>query len=137
MRILSRRGISAVAALGLAVSAAAVVGPASSGAATTTPPPASSSTPKEVLLDPTTGTVESVTQLSPAAYQALIAAADQASGDPISISGASPDISNHNICDSGNACYYTNDPPYADQGFYGSAGTYNGNWPYRNCCRSR
>jgi hypothetical protein len=78
-------------------------------------------------MDPSTGTVESVTQLSPAAYQALLAAADEASGGPKT--GASPDISNHNYCNSGDACYYPAMAPWADQGFYGSAGTYTGSWP--------
>jgi hypothetical protein len=39
-------------------------------------------------MDPSTGTVESVTQLSPAAYQALLTAADEASG--ASAAGVSP-----------------------------------------------
>jgi hypothetical protein len=72
----------------------------------------------------------SVTQLSPAAYQSTLAAAEAASTSPAS--GASPDISNRNICDTGNACYYTNDPPYADEGFYGSSGTFYGSWSERN-----
>jgi len=57
-------------------------------------------------------------------------------GDIVSVTAAdyteTTDISNHNICDSGNGCYLTNKVPWADQGFYGSSGTYNGNWPYRS-----
>lgn len=68
-----------------------------------------SSTPKTVVLNPATGAVESVTA-----------------------SAYIPAISNHNICNTGDGCYYTNVIPYADQGFYGSAGTYRGSWPYRN-----
>lgn len=41
-------------------------------------------------------------------------------------------ISNHNICNSGDGCYYSGRVPYANQGFYGTAGTYSGNWPYRS-----
>lgn len=124
-------GMAAVA-VSLAAAAAGMTGlfgSDASAAAASSPPPLSS-TPKEVLIDPNTGTVESVTQLSASEYQALLSAAAQASGT--SGSGASPDISNHNICTGGDACYYTDHTPYADQGFWGSAGTFNGSWPYRN-----
>ncbi len=61
---------------------------------------------------------------------------DPASGDILSVtaadSGTSPAISNHNVCNTGDGCYKTNKVPYADQGFYGSAGTYDGSWPYRS-----
>jgi hypothetical protein len=43
-----------------------------------------------------------------------------------------PAISNHNICNTGDACYYTNVIPLADQGFFGSAGTFHGSWPDRS-----
>lgn len=71
---------------------------------------AASSTPKTVVLNPTTGAIVSVTATS----------------------AVTPAISNHNICNSTDGCYYTNKVPYADQGFYGSAGTFHGSWPYRN-----
>ena len=67
--------------------------------------------PIDVVMDPTTGNILSVTSNSV---------------------GFSPDISNHSVCDTGNGCYKTNRVPYADQGFYGSAGTYDGSWPYRS-----
>jgi hypothetical protein len=70
-----------------------------------------SAAPKQVVMNPLTGDITSVTAVT---------------------ESASPYISNHNICSSGNGCYETNKPPYADQGFYGSAGTYKGKWPYRN-----
>lgn len=76
----------------------------------------SSSTPKQIVMDPATGDIVSVAEAGPG--------------------GASPNISNHNICEGGNGCYVTNKPPYADQGFYGSAGTYNGKWPYRSAYTS-
>lgn len=69
-----------------------------------------SSAEKTVVLDSKTGQVLSVT----------------AGGD------VSTNISNHNICNSGDGCYYSGRVPYANQGFYGSAGTYNGSWPYRS-----
>jgi hypothetical protein len=43
-----------------------------------------------------------------------------------------PYVSNHNYCNSGDGCYYSGKVPYANQGFYGSAGSYHGNWPDRN-----
>ena len=41
-------------------------------------------------------------------------------------------ISNHNYCNSGEGCYYAGRTPYAHQGFYGTAGTFTGSWPYRS-----
>lgn len=67
--------------------------------------------PIDVVLDPTTGDVLSVAS---------------AIGDP------SPEISHRSVCDGGDGCYLTNKTPYADQGFYGSAGTYTGTWDYRS-----
>src|SRR5215469_2140261 len=69
-----------------------------------------SSTPKTVVLDPATGGVVSVTAGT----------------------AATPMISNHNICNTGDGCYFSGRIPYANQGFYGSAGTFNGSWPYRD-----
>jgi hypothetical protein len=45
-------------------------------------------------------------------------------------------ISNDNICYTGYGCYYSGQIPYADQGFFGTPGTYYGNWPYRYKWRS-
>ncbi|MET9292550.1 hypothetical protein [Streptomyces sp. NPDC003077] len=41
-------------------------------------------------------------------------------------------ISVKNSCGSDDGCYYSGKVPYAHQGFYGSAGTARGNWPYRS-----
>ncbi len=68
--------------------------------------------PIDVVMDPTTGDIESVTAATS--------------------TGARPAISNRSICDSGDGCYSTDRTPYANQGFYGSAGTYSGSWPYRD-----
>ncbi len=68
-----------------------------------------SGAPQVIVMDPTTGDILSVT---PAA--------------------ASPDISRHSICNAGDGCYETNQPPEADEGFYGGSGTSTGNWPYRS-----
>jgi hypothetical protein len=61
---------------------------------------------------------------------------DPATGDVLSVSnadtGAIADISIRSVCDSGDGCYETNTVPYADEGFYGSAGTKTGSWPYRS-----
>lgn len=111
---------TAIAVLGLA----ALLPSASASAAlspTGTPPAASgllaSSYPKTVVLNPATGAVVSVTSGEPAIVTSEL---------------ASPDISNHNYCNSGDGCYYSGKAPYANQGFYGSAGSYHGNWPDRN-----
>ena len=71
-----------------------------------------SNSAKVVVLNPVNGAVLSVRPLAQAPVQPL--------------------VSNHNFCNSTDACYRTNTPPYANQGFYGTAGTYYGNWPYRN-----
>jgi hypothetical protein len=42
-----------------------------------------------------------------------------------------PLISNDNICQSSDACYYSGQVPYADQGFFGTNGTITGSWPDR------
>jgi hypothetical protein len=98
------------------------------GTAAGATPLANSSSPKEVVIDPTTGAVLSVTPLSRAQYLAL----EVASGElPLTV-GVTPDISIDNVCDAGWACYYTNEPPYPDYGFYGSSGTYHGSWPDRS-----
>jgi len=65
--------------------------------------------PKTILMDPTTGDIISVTA-----------------------GGPSPDISHHSVCNTGDGCYKTNDPPYADVGFYGGSGTVDGDWPERS-----
>ena len=72
---------------------------------------------------------------------AIVVVMDPSSGDILSVApadpvGASPNISNHAICNSGDGCYITNHAPYADEGFYGSAGTYYGSWPYRSAYSS-
>ncbi|MEV4118285.1 hypothetical protein [Micromonospora sp. NPDC049645] len=42
-------------------------------------------------------------------------------------------ISNTPICtNTSYACYFSGSTPYANQGFYGSAGTKTGSWPARN-----
>ncbi len=84
------------AAAGLAVAAMGVAGPLIGGAAassttstppgTTTSPLATSAAPKEVVIDPTTGSVQSVTPLSSAAYQALLAIANADSDNSASTS---------------------------------------------------
>lgn len=70
-----------------------------------------SSIPKTVLMNAHTGQVLSIVADATTTVQ--------------------PDITWQPICDSGNLCYFTNVIPYADEGFYGSAGTYTGSWPYR------
>lgn len=69
-----------------------------------------SGAPVDAVMDPSTGDILSVT----------------AAGD------VSPQISNHDVCNTGDGCYLTNKVPYADQGFYGTAGTYYGSWAYRS-----
>lgn len=68
--------------------------------------------PINVVMDPTTGDISSVTAAT--------------------TSGVSEDISNHSVCNTGDGCYETNKTPYADQGFYGGAGTATGSWPDRS-----
>jgi hypothetical protein len=73
--------------------------------------------PINVVMDPTTGDIESVTA---------------ASG-----SGAVPAITHRSgICDSGDGCYKTDQTPYANQGFYGSSGTSTGTWYDRSAYSS-
>jgi hypothetical protein len=67
-----------------------------------------------VVMDPTTGDINSVTAAS-------------SSGATVDTT----DITNHSICDTGDGCYKTNDPPLADQGFSG-AGTFDGSWADRS-----
>jgi hypothetical protein len=76
-----------------------------------------SSSPKTIVLDPSTGAVVSV---SP--------------GEPSSVTDASPDISGGTDCASGDGCYYaeTVNATYHNRSFYGSAGTFTGNWPQRD-----
>ncbi len=87
----------------------------------TSSPPASSgllasNLPKTVVLNPATGAVISVK-----------------AGEPASITsrGTSPDVSNHNICNPGDGCFFSGRAPYANQGFYGSPGSYHGGWSDR------
>jgi hypothetical protein len=108
----------ASAAVGLGL-----VAPAMANATRTQTSPSSSqqallmsSTPKTVVLDPATGAVISVTS-------------DASSGPT-----ASPDISGGTSCASGDGCYETPtvNATYHNRSFYGSAGTFTGNWPERN-----
>jgi len=115
--ILRRAPRRAAAALAVAVT----LGLSLSGvaAADTAPAPAplssqekallKSDAPKTAEIDPTTGEVISLT---PGIVR--------------------PTISNHNFCNTNDGCYYSGRVPYAHQGFYGSAGTATGNWPYRS-----
>jgi hypothetical protein len=90
--------------------------------------PAAAAGPAQVvILDPTTNTVESVTPLTAGEYRAL----QVSHGEVAATLGVHPDISIRNPCDIGDGCYY-GDPPYAELGFYGSSGTYHGNWPGRS-----
>ncbi len=69
-----------------------------------------SGSPIDVLMDPITGDILSVT------------------GAP----AASPAIKQRSGCDIGDGCYFTNMPPLADEGFYGGSGEYTGSWPSRS-----
>ncbi|MFI7467440.1 hypothetical protein [Nonomuraea sp. NPDC049646] len=69
-----------------------------------------SDTPKTIAVDPSTGKVLSVTE-----------------GTPVTTN-----ISQHGVCSSGDFCFKSGQVPYADQGFYGSAGTKTGSWPARS-----
>lgn len=75
--------IGAVATLGTPTSGAA--------AASSAVPAPLSATPKRVVMDPSTGDVQSVTQLPPQAYAALLATAVQQSGSSSTPSGPSAD----------------------------------------------
>jgi hypothetical protein len=80
-------------------------------AATVTGAPALlSATPKTVTLDPATGAVVAVVEGM----------------------AASPQISNHAICNTGDGCYFSGRIPFANQGFFGTRGTFRGSWPFRD-----
>ncbi|MFB7595302.1 hypothetical protein [Streptomyces sp. NPDC056160] len=117
MSTLTRHLASGAAILALSAALGmATVGPA---AADTNPTPGLSSQEQQLLKSDTPKTVE----------------IDPATGQILSVEKGStfrPAISNHNICNSGDGCYYSGRIPYANQGFYGSAGTFTGNWPYRS-----
>jgi hypothetical protein len=49
-----------------------------------------------------------------------------------SIASVKPDITHQTICNTGWECWFSGKVPYANQGFYGSAGKVTGSWPYRN-----
>jgi len=78
-----------------------------------TVPSLTSSTPKTVVMDPSNGHIISVVAGSPA-------------------TAPSPKITNQNFCYAGNGCYYSGQVPWANQGFEGSSGTFQGQWPYRD-----
>jgi hypothetical protein len=67
---------------------------------------------------------------------AKVVTVDPASGKVLSVAAAEPElttqISTHNICNASDVCYQSGKIPYAHQGFYGTAGTATGNWPYRS-----
>jgi hypothetical protein len=126
--ILPRSALAAAcvcaAALAVLIPQAAVASSDSGAAATSSQPTAGqtatltpaeltlldSSAPQTILMDPETGDILSV---SPA-------------------SASSPDIENHGICNTGDGCFFTNEAPYADEGFYDGAGTYHGTWQERS-----
>jgi hypothetical protein len=77
-----------------------------------------SDTPKTVVLDPNTGAMITATP-----------------GEPVSLfSAMTPDISSGSSCAPGDGCYYTPvvDGTYHDRSFYGTPGTFTGDWPRRN-----
>jgi hypothetical protein len=77
-----------------------------------------STAPKTVVLDPDTGAMVAVSL-----------------GEPGSISSPlTPEISSGTDCAPGDGCYYTPvvDSIYHDRSFYGSPGTFTGDWPRRN-----
>jgi hypothetical protein len=120
--------LKSLSAVAVVVAAAATCLTTSSDAAS--PPTAETPTPAQLQ------------SLTPAAVTLLNSGSpinvvmDPTSGDVLSVTAASAgvrsDISTHNVCDAGNGCYETNKTPYADQGFYGSAGTSTGSWAYRS-----
>lgn len=77
-----------------------------------------SATPKTVVLDPATGAMLAVTLGEPASLSSML----------------TPDISSGTNCGPGDGCYYTPvlDGTYHDRSFYGSPGTFTGDWPRRN-----
>ena len=85
-----------------------------------------SSTPKTVVLNPTTGAVVSVTAGEPSSVASPT--------EPAAELSLSPDISSGTDCAAGDGCYYTPtvNSTYHDRSFYGSAGTFTGDWPQRN-----
>ena len=109
-----RYGVSGVA---LAVGIFLISGENAAQAASSSPS-LLSSTPKTVVLDPATGQVISVT----------------AGANSSTTSQIVPDISHrNNVCQLSNPidfCYY-GESPRANQGFYGSAGTWYGTWYLR------
>lgn len=127
-------GIGTAASLACSVAMPAITQAASSGSASpvvASGPSAptgllASSTPKTVVLNPLTGAVVSVTSGEPSGIATGAATPDDL--------GISPAISSGTDCATGDGCYYTptvNDT-YHDRSFYGSAGTFTGNWPKRN-----
>lgn len=79
-----------------------------------------SRTPKTVVLDPATGAVVGVDVNQPAVGGSQFAAVAAISGDT--------------TCRPGDGCYYTPtvNSIYHDRSFYGSPGTFTGNWPRRS-----
>jgi hypothetical protein len=65
--------------------------------------------PLDVVLSPTTGAVLSV-----------------------KLQAAHPAISNHAICNTTDGCFLSGKVPYANQGFFGTKGTFSGSWPFRS-----
>ncbi|MFF4409817.1 hypothetical protein [Streptomyces sp. NPDC001404] len=110
MKLFARK--TRASALALSTAAVVLTGMGTGTAQATAPhvPDPLSSEQKTVVLDPATGAV-----LSVSAGRRL-----------------HPSIGNNNICNSGDGCYYSGQIPYANQGFYGSAGTAYGSWPYRS-----
>jgi hypothetical protein len=65
----------------------------------------------------------------------LDVALDPATGALLSVKpqpGTHPAISNHNICNSTDGCYLSGKIPFANQGFFGTKGTFHGSWPFRS-----
>ncbi|MEU7058122.1 hypothetical protein [Streptomyces sp. NPDC046197] len=107
MRSVARNAV--VLAASVALSCLTFLGADAKAAMAPQAPGLQSSQPKTVVMDPANGAVLSV-----------------------SAGIVRPAISVHNICNSGDGCYYSGRIPYANQGFYGSAGTASGSWPYRS-----
>ena len=100
--------------------ASAAAGPAPTAATSVSDAAAllASATPKTVVLDPATGAMLAVTLGEPANLSSML----------------TPDISSGTNCGSGDGCYYTPvvGGTYHDRSFYGSPGTFSGDWPRRN-----